>query len=622
MVDTADIFVARFAVEYDRVTISDVPVPIFAPNLTVRRPLACAVAVCSAFALVCLTTLESGFVTADDPIQMLLAAGQPTGRTLYSNSLAMGLVAFLGDHVPGPNWYTLQLVAVHLLASIAVAYALFRAARPRWAWPLLGLVLVSFEARFLVDLQFTHTATAATVAGLVLLLVAGARRDQDCRAGVRLGSARAKGQLQGGVDDVRDDDSADGGGRWWMVAAAGVGLATWGSLLRLEGFLLGVAVLGPLLLAVALARRDRRLAAALTLMAVLVVGGAAADRWVYVADPAWSDFREFRPAMLRLLNGQRVTDLPGRTDADVRLQAALDEVGWTAAEWALFADYRFEADPETFSATAVGRLADRLVVARRPGEALTLLLAQKSSFAYLPAIALIAWLPLLDRFRRGYAAAVVFVALAATSVVSYLLALERLPRHVRLPLVYALAVPAVIAAVRMAPEWRRASPALPALAVALAMSLGLGAVILQRDVTENRIDRGVHERIVATLLPDDDALYLLVNFEYLRTLPPWIRLDTLRHRLLPVAEFARTPLVEPGLRQVGASSMIDAVARGRVRVIATPRFVELLATHLRQRYGLEVEAQVLGVVGEPPADGERDRRNVAARFVPAAEAER
>ena len=602
--------------------------PILAPNLADRQPLACAVAACLAFALACLATLESGFVTADDPIQMLLASGhmtggEATGRTVYSNGLVMGVVAFLGDRVPGPNWYTLQLVAVHLLASIAVAYALFRARRPCWAWPLLGLVLVSFEARFLVDLQFTHTAAAATVGGLTLLLVDSIGRHRGRRAGAGPYRSVLVGEKQQGtVRAGRDNDSADGGRRCWMVAAAGVGLATWGSLVRLEGFLLGVGVLGPLLLAMTVARRDRGLAAALAIMLVLVVGLVAADRWVYTADPGWTDFGEFRPAQGRLLNGQRVTDLPGRTGADAGLQAALDEVGWTATEWALFTDYRFQADPEAFRADAVGRLADRLVVARRSGEAMALLLSQKSSFAYLPAIGLIACLPLLDRFRRGYAIAVALVALPATAIVGYLLVLERLPRHVRLSLVYALAVPAVIAAVRMAPEWRRASPALPALAVALAMSLGLGAVILQRDVTENRIDRGVHERIVATLLPDDDALYLLVNFEYLRTLPPWIRLDTLRHRLLPVAEFARTPLVEPGLRQVGASSMIDAVARGRVRVIATPRFVELLATHLRQRYGLEVEAQVLGVVGEPPADGERDRRNVAARFVPAAEAER
>ena len=592
-----------------------------------RRPLLAAFGACTAFALVCIATLEQGFVTSDDAMQLLVASGhmvggEPSPYTLYSNVLAMVPVSFLLARFPAINWYTLQLVVVHLLASVAIAYTLLRCGRRRWAWILLAFMLVSFEGRFLVDLQFTHAATAAAAAGLALLLIAGESRDP-----LQTGMAR---------------------GFSWRVALAGIGLATWGSLIRPEGFLVALAPTTPVLAFVVLSRRDRRLVLALLLTFTLVGGAVVLDRMLYASDPAWSDFREFRPAQGRLLNGHhghRLSDVPG-IDAVRRLQDALNDVGWSHTDWELFVGYRFMSDPQAFRTPAIAALGDRLVVRRSPAEMMSYLWAQKSSFAYLPAIVLIALLPLFGgcrgarsgvvrhgkgvkwrqwigdpcRDRDAYVLAAFGVAAATAVFVFYLVWAARLPRHVRLPLVYSVAVLAVVGASRLAPQWsnrvKLPATARMTLLVSLAMATALSAVILHRDVRINLIDRRAHEAIVKTLLSDQEAVYLHGNFEYLRTFRPWRRLDRVRHHLLPVTEFARSPLARAGLQEIGVASVIEAIAQNRVRVIGKLPFLHLLAEHMGARYGVAVRPRILAVVGSPPSADERDKRVFAARFEP------
>lgn len=555
--------------------------------------LATACAIVGTLGVSCLGALWQGFVTADDPMQMLIASGAMTAgqgdvHTVYSNVLIMWpLVALLAEW-PGFNWYTANLVAAHLLGSLALVYIVLGAPSSRWAAVFLLFLLVGFDAGLLVNLQFTHAAAAAAAAGLALLLVAGEERTQ-----------------------VRGE------------SLAGLALAFYGSLVRADGFFLAALLFAPLFAVRAFARGLRTLVwPALT--AVLVVASIGVDRIAYSSDPSWRPFLEFRPQMLRLFNE------PKRVTGGTELEAALARVGWSVNDWRLFVDYRFVADEKAYSTQSVGSLADDTSAPRSVRQALGFLWLQKSAFAFIPAIVLLAAVclgggsrrqsrlgdPLED--RRAAVLGLLGGAGCAAVASLYLVWAERLPRHVRLPLVYVLAVMVVVACLRHAPAWGRnvrlGRATFLGMAAALATTLVLAIALLVRDVTANRLDRQMHADIRSRLMSDRGAVYYLGNLEYLRTYPPWQAPDASGRRVFPAIEFARTPLSAPVLDAVEAATVIEAIGAGDpVVVVAKPELVELLQAHLRDHHGVSRVVEPLGTVGEGKP-GERDRRIVAVRF--------
>jgi hypothetical protein len=360
------------------------------------------------------------------------------------------------------------------------------------------------------------------------------------------------------------------------------------------------------------------------------VGVATAiDRAAYARDPAWHPFLEFRPPMDRLLDG------PKRVFDATEFETVLGRAGWGLNEWRVFVDYSFVADETVFSLSAVRLLVDETLAVRSPGPMLQGLFAQKSAFAFLPVIVLLAIICLVpgrpagpERSRRllvlgrpledlaGARAALAVCALWTAVLIAYLLWAEGLPRHVRLPFVHATAVIVAIIGLQHVRAWGALSrPARAGAGIAVAASLALSGVLLVRDVTANRLDRHGHADIRARLMPTTDPVYLLANLEYLRSYPPWAAADAGGRRLMPAVEFARSPLARPVLDSLDLATVIDAIGAGdSVVVVAKPDLVSLLQIHLRDHHGMAREPEIVGSTGEG-REMERSREIVAVRFV-------
>lgn len=573
-----------------------------------RRALVSA-AVTVLFCLFCVAALPSGYVTADDPMQLLLVsgamtAGEPDGRTLYSNVLLMAPMSELFARWPGFDWYTANLVFLQTLALAGLCYAIISSTTRPLASVLLIFLLYGWAIGMMVNLQFTHAAAMAGGAGLVLLLWAGSPGRESHR--------------------------------WASVYGGFLCLA--GSLLRLDAFLLAVALFAPLFI-LRLAAGGYRSVLPLVVTLLLVAGSAMADRASYAADAQWREFTAFRPPMLALFNDNKTVESD-------ELQKLLDRVGWRPEEWRLFVDYRFVADEQAFQIAPVSTLAEATTGPRSPADAVGLLLAQKSAFSLLPAALLLSGFAFLPsqaararssarvkpggargrwpfgdplRDRRAAALGLLGVWVSAASLAGYLLWAARLPRHVRLPMVLALALVAILLCIELGPgaladrrwRWLRRSLA----GATLAWVLVFSTVLLVRDVSANLVDREIHAGLLEGILADRADAYYLSNVEYLRVRPPWMAPIPVERRFLPPLEFARTPLARPPLDRLGQGiDMIDAIARGdSVVVVAKPEFVLLMRRHLAAEHGIDRTPEVRLLLGDDPP-GPRDRRIVAARF--------
>ena len=583
------------------------------------RLLGVSFAVCLVLTLCSVALGDQGFVTIDDVVQMLIlsghmAGGEPSPFVYFSNVLGGVVLSTLFTWVPSINWYTLALVVTHVVSSSAVTFAVLRGGTSPWHWLLVSSIW-TLEAQFLVNLQFTHTAMAASCAGLALISLAGMAPSSVTP---RAGSDWSDG-------DPRLDTAAGASTFSVGMAVTGICLACVGSLIRFEGFVLVLLLFAPPLVYVAsvtAARRERRVALAVLVLTLLVGLGLAVDRAVYARTPGWAAFRTFWTPMSRVLDGPLVTQFPERPEASRSLATALERVGWSPDQWELFTRYRFLEDPEVFTVEAVAELATALRTKRRPSEMAELLLLQKSAFAFAVPMSIIAIVPLFPgvlRSGRGrYALLLLAVCLVTAVLIGFLLWIVRLPRHVRLPLVYVFGVMSVLGTSRMIPArggWLGVlGLARVALVTSLVISLAGGVVVAARSRSAHRTSRAIHQEITRRLLPDTGKLYFLANFEYLRTLPPWTRLDEQPRRFLPVAGLMRTPLMYDTLRLIGERSLIDALSRNDARIVGQKRFLDLLRAHLEDRHGTPVRLVVLDVVGSPPSRGGRDKRIFSARL--------
>ena len=582
------------------------------------RLLSVSLSICVALTLLVVLLLPQGFITIDDVEQMLIlsghmSGGEPSPFVFFSNALGGVVLSTLFGWVPSVNWYTLALVGTHVLSNSAVTFAVLRTGVSPWHW-ILVLSVWTLEAQFLVNLQFTHAAIAASCAGLALIVMAAV--PESALSGDAGSSEGPRG---------RKNPKGVGQPRTFSVgmAVAGTALAVVGSLIRLEGFVLSTLLLAPPIAYVTVVRREPRATLAMLVLLLSVGAAAAGDRAVYENDPGWARFRAFWSPMSTVLDGPLIVEFPDRAETSEMLGTALDQVGWTHDQWDLFWRYRFLEDPTVFTVEDVSLLAVSLRTSRRPSEMVEALLLQKAQFAFavpMLVIALVPFVPgVMTSGRSRYLLLVGGVAIVGLSLIGYLVWTARLPRHVRLPMVYVFAVMAALGASRAVSclgGWRSLpGAARAALIVSLVTSLGGSAVVLARSASAHRISRITHAEIERRLLPDPSSLYFLANWEYLRTLPPWTNLHAQPRQFLPVAGLMRTPLVYRALAQIGERSLVQALGRNdRLRVVGQQPFLDLLRAHVENRHGSPVRLQILDVVGPPPTAGERDRRIYAARL--------
>ncbi len=363
------------------------------------------------------------------------------------------LLSGLFEVWPGVNWYTFFLVSLHLCAATAVAWCVLQLGERSQAPWFLVVLWVAFELRFLVNLQFTHSAAAASFAGLAVILIA---------------SVRSAG--------------------WTTITPLilGVALAWSGALVRLPAFLMVGVLVAPAMLLPTDRRGARRRLAALAGLALAVGVSIISDR-VGNDTPGWREYREFWAPMSVLYDGPLVIDLAGREGASAIFETAIAEVDWSERDWTLLRDYRFPQDHDAFPLPDVSVLSERLVTRRQSADMFAHLWRQESDFTFLPAILAVACIPLVilgPRARQRY-----LVFLAATAVVGGLavvglLYAARLSRQVRMPMTYAWAAQAALAAawVPRRQPGRAGRLVHWIAALVLLLGLGLGGALLWRDI--------------------------------------------------------------------------------------------------------------------------------------------
>lgn len=376
------------------------------------RPVLVAAGVALGWLLCLLILFQPRFATNDDPAMLGMARGTfswPSARLVYI-SVPVGVVLRAAyTTFPALPWYALLLYAAQFMAVTVLIYV---ALTHEWKGPLLGTVtfaavVAMFHAQAAVLLQFTSTAMLVSAAGVALF----------CRVPGPGGSASL-----------------------WTAVAAGV-LVGGGSTLRDSATIGVVALAVPFLFAAARRQGLRRglfFAGASTAVVLAVLGTSA---WAYGSDPSWSKYREFNSLRSELHDSSRLV-------LDEQVVAALDDVGWSENDFAMFQRWFF-TDERRYTTEALRDLLEatdhRAALAPGPvtlgtlalsGEAYRTLWHGFSRELMLCGGLLLAGLVSLRGGRRWLVAGGGVWALA---LLWYLALYARLPGRVGLPLLMGLA---------------------------------------------------------------------------------------------------------------------------------------------------------------------------------------
>lgn len=260
------------------------------------------------------------YETNDDVIMMRIASGlltgEPSPRLVHTSILIGEFLAALYSAAPSIDWYSWYLVGVHFVAATCLLRLLLEQQRPVIACVAFALLFVLFEARFLLQLQFTTTAAVAAASGVVLLLSPG---------------------------------GASGRTRRLLLTSGGVLLVV-AAMIREQAFYMTVMLSLPLFLAQMLERQGRIRCAWFAVTVLLGFGAVGYDHYVSSNDAKWRSF------------DQRYADIKIIVDRDILVfegerQALFDDVGWSANDLMLLRS-RFFDDPHLVSAEQLRRVAE------------------------------------------------------------------------------------------------------------------------------------------------------------------------------------------------------------------------------------------------------------------------
>lgn len=198
--------------------------------------------------------------------QVLAGLYGPTWLCPFLNVLFSAPVALLGRLLPGPDWYTLTVLVLSVLAVGFVRYGLWSRLAAPVACAADGVILLAFWPGFVSETNFSRSAGLFAAAGFVLLAFYA---------------------------------------RGWMgrrALAAGLALFLAGLCLRQNAALLGLPFGALALLWAVLAsepglkQRARRAAAAVCGMAVLFAAAVGVNELAWQSSSQWRDYRAFNNA--------------------------------------------------------------------------------------------------------------------------------------------------------------------------------------------------------------------------------------------------------------------------------------------------------------------------------------
>lgn len=358
------------------------------------------------------------FEENDDVALMAIASGlmtgEPDAHLVFTNALIGAPLAALYRSFSNIEWYSLYLYAVQFVAMTAVAGAIIR----RWGWRIglvsVALVYVGFEARNLLSVQFTTTASLAGSAGLALIWTG---------------------------------HEEDGGRSRLAMLSAGVALLVLCALIRFQSFELIVLLSLPWTIAAAVAaspplasRRPKALAAAIGAAVVLALCAAASDSAWYRSDPGWAEYTQYNRARASL------HDRPGFVYTP-ETQPVFDSVGWSRNDHEMFMLWFF-TDPDIYSLENLSILSEKFSGASRAPETIVKKASARLSTSW-PAL-LVVLVMLAGPFvlaephqRRGAAIRAICGAGVALAAVGALLIWAKLPDRVFNSIVFFLGVAAL-----------------------------------------------------------------------------------------------------------------------------------------------------------------------------------
>ncbi|MGE3316280.1 MAG: hypothetical protein AB7O26_14280, partial [Planctomycetaceae bacterium] len=257
----------------------------------------------------------------DDTALMQIANGVETGRPseylVFTNILIGRALRWLYEHYPAANWYSLYLFSLHFAAMTSLLWCFLRLETVRIALCFYFLIFVGFEARMLMNFQFTSTAIMTGWAGAMLLLTAESRyRPRSFPLAVPFGTLL-------------------------LMASAAV---------REQAFILVVCLSTPLVLAAWLRRPSRRL----ILWSGIAIGFSLLllmyHRWEYRRDPQWREFVAYN-AMRGRMQDFPVVDFADNTRFFFR------RVGWNDVDYYAFRNF-FAVSDQTASPETLARVLD------------------------------------------------------------------------------------------------------------------------------------------------------------------------------------------------------------------------------------------------------------------------
>lgn len=345
------------------------------------------------------------FEENDDVALMSIVSGLMTGRPdahlVFTNALIGLPLAALYRSFGHIEWYSLYLYAVQFIAMTAVSCAIIR----RWSWRIglasIALIYVGFEARNLLSLQFTTTASLAGSAGLALIWTG--HEEEGLRA--RL-----------------------------TMLSAGVALLVLCALIRFQSFQLILLLSAPWIIAAAVAsrpslvsRRWKVLAAAIGVAMLLAFCASAADSAWYKSDPGWARYTQYNHARAPL------HDRPGFVYTP-ETQHVFESVGWSRNDHEMFMLWFF-TDPDIYSLEKLTTLSERFAGASRAPETILRKVSARLSISWPALLVMLVMLagPIVlakPTQRRGAAFRAACGAGVALAAVGALLIWAKLPDRV------------------------------------------------------------------------------------------------------------------------------------------------------------------------------------------------
>lgn len=257
----------------------------------------------------------------DDLAMMMIVngvqEGTPSEFLIFSSILLGYVLKWLYQLSNGVSWYTLYILATHIVAMTAILLSFLRQRASRESLCAFLLLFLFFETPLLLKLQFTSTAILAGASGLFLLLYGNPPHRRSSR----------------------------------LVCALGTGLVVLAALIRVQSLLVSLILLLPAIVLKLAHGNVRRIVQSLGLAFVLAAGSVAFGSWLFARDDGWRTFQEYN-----IVRGKLI-DFPQLEYAE-NAKYFFNRLGWSRNDYNMFRMWFF-ADTELYSMEKLSNLLER-----------------------------------------------------------------------------------------------------------------------------------------------------------------------------------------------------------------------------------------------------------------------